>query len=143
MTHEFKPGDKALLDGREVTVIGVTSDGRYAWERDNGDACGFARDLLPPAPPEPEKVVRWVNLYRMRDGRLLPGCLQSSISDAKSSGSEVIARSRLTLTPGVFEDENTPDPYTKGWNEALGAVCDRLALTAAEQAHLSLMRRRS
>lgn len=116
---EFKPGDTAILDGREVTVIGVTSDGRYAWERDGGGACGFARDLLPSAPPEPETVVAWVNLFRYGKRTVAVGYESLNAAVIGSIGNNTIARARVVLTPGVFEDENTPSEFDRGWNAAL------------------------
>lgn len=112
----FKPGDRAKAGLSDVTIIGVASNGMYACEYDNG-AVGFLNpsDLMP---PEPEQVVRWVHLWD--DGDL------TTDTEMGAHFRGVIARARVVLKPGQFDDENTPDPYTKGWNEALEAASNAL-----------------
>jgi len=104
----FKPGDRAKAGLSDVTIIGVASNGMYACEHDNG-AVGFLNpsDLMP---PEPEQVARWVHLWC--DNEITIN------KEPKQGRGMVIARTRVVLTPGQFDD----DPYTKGWNEALEAA---------------------
>ena len=117
MTHVFKPGDKATCGGFALTVLGRASSGMYACEYNNG-AVGFlnAGELAAPKPAEPEPVVRWVTLWD--DG--VTGLDTRYHRPGGTTG--LTARIRVVLTPGQFDDENTPDPYTRGWNEALEAA---------------------
>lgn len=115
---EFKAGDKAFYAPQvggphEVTVVGTMTDGRYAVE-----ACGqvWPTEAERLTTPEPEQVERWVHLWH--DGVATADAFKREPQNA----GRVIARARVVLTPGVIENESTPDPYTRGWNDALDAA---------------------
>lgn len=114
------PGAKAKCGAATVTILGVASNGMYACEYDSG-AVGFLNtsDLVCPV-TEPEQVVRWVNLYE-------ENLTSTHYVFGQSLGNDAIARTRVVLTPGVFEDENTPSEYDRGWNEALEAAVKMFA----------------
>lgn len=153
MTHKFTPGEYKTRDGRKAVVLcddapGDTPLKGYIVIDDGGDS--FARgwtvsggtwsfenfkssmDLMPPV-TEPEQVVRWAYLWDV-DGRAEPRMAMTATNPVEPwgiglSGHKCIARTRVVLTPGVFEDEATPDPYTRGWNEAIDSAI--AALTRA------------
>lgn len=137
MKHIFKPGRYKTRDGREAVVLCDDAPGDwpligYIVARGEAAHCswtasglatkwpGSPSDLIPPAP---EQVVRFVSLYA--DGYT---GLRYDATCAHSHGN-AIASARVVLTPGVFEDENTPSEYDRGWNDAIdaakGAVMER------------------
>lgn len=113
----FKVGDKAKCGVSEVTILGVASNGMYACEYDNG-AVGFLNpsDLMPP-----EQVVRWVHLWCDNDITIN--------KEPKQGQGMVIARARVVLKPGQFDDET--DPYTKGWDDAIEAASNEMVKIGA------------
>lgn len=135
MTYKFTPGEYLTRDGRKAVVlcddapgnhpiIGYIMDGKNAmareWMQDgrfcaNVSATARRDDLIAPV-TEPEQVVRLVTLYPDNLTRTTPKV------EVGSPLGNPIARTRVVLTPGVFEDENTPSEYDRGWNEALEAA---------------------
>lgn len=141
MTHVFTKGEYTTRDGRKavvlcddapgswplvgyVTALGVNS-APASW-RPTGEHDGPPRqnpsDLMPPKPAEPEQVVRWMYLWNNGQVTFQEGDVGPLMAGFNSGGIIMTARTRVVLTPGKFDDENTPDPYTQGWNEALTAA---------------------
>ena len=139
MTYKITPGEYLTRDGRkavvlcddapgEMSLIGYVVQGKNgypaSWDNSGGrfQAHTDPADLMPPV-TEPEQVVRWVELYQDDNGNFWA---KADKVTARPLYANIVARTRVVLTPGVFEDEATPDPYTRGWNEALEAACDEL-----------------
>jgi hypothetical protein len=131
MTYKFTPGEYLTRDGRKAVVLCDDAPGMYpligyvlmrqgdaaanTWAHDGAGVFVGTKmnDLMPPV-TEPEQVVRWVHLWSDNDITIN--------RESKQGRGMVIARARVVLTPGVFDDEATPDPYTRGWNDALDSV---------------------
>lgn len=125
----FKPGKYRTRDGRDAIVLCNDAPGDYplvgyiigegarSWTPcGSGGSVARSGDLMP---PEPEQVVRWVNLYR--NGFSVHHETYRDALESCDRPGDLVARARVML--GQFDDENTPDPYTKGWNEALEEAC--------------------
>lgn len=132
MTYKFTPGEYKTVKGRDAVVLCDDAPGEWplkgyvtreggsfeaSWRAD-GISTREGFDLVAPV-TEPEQVVRWLHIW---EGGHVTTDGTPYGAGYRLFGDKLIARTRVVLAPGVFEDENTPDPYTRGWNEALEAA---------------------
>jgi hypothetical protein len=130
---KFVPGNYLTRDGRKAVVLCDDAPGHWpligyirtrsnsdylTWEwlangkrHDRGDT--GPEDLIPPVQEQGE-VVRWVTLWKDGDITVTE---QPPVSGQRHVLAE--ARTRVVLTPGRFDIEDSPSEYDRGWNEAL------------------------
>lgn len=141
MTYKFTPGEYLTRDGRKAVVLCDDAPGEYplvgytvipeigstaeSW-LPNG--CCYSGDpddddLVAPV-TEPEQVTKWVNLDSA--GNVIfsnKGPDEYTITE-----NVAVARTRVVLTPGMFEDESTPSE----WDQAIEAARNALIEWAAK-----------
>lgn len=134
MTFKFTPGKYKTRDGKDAVVLCDDAPGRwplkgyiaitddsvsYSWMRSGRiiEKHDDGADLMPPEPEQEPKTL----FVTMDDAG---NCLfqQTRFGEHAITGLPSVACTRVVLTPGRFDDENTPDDYTKGWNDALDMV---------------------
>ena len=140
---KFKPGTYLTRDGRKAVVLcddapgNTPLKGYIVSERGNESAGNgwttnghmwpgggsSSSDLLPPV-PEQQEVVRWVTLWKDDDITITE---QPPVSGQRHFLAE--ARTRVVLTPGRFDTEDSPSEYDRGWNEAIDAATDVVLMT--------------